>query len=148
MPATRAAWVWLGVGAAVVLAGAIAVALAVGESPAGPTPGARPSGDARVAPPGPGPGSTDGSAGPAASLVASGSSAAIAGRYAEALTAYQRAYMLEPRPSTLFEVGRMEYLTGRCRDARRTTQRVLAASPDAALAAQAQQLLDRIGRCD
>lgn len=149
MPARRAPWVWLGVGAVVVLGAAIAAAIALREAPseprhAGSDGGAR---DAAIGP-APGSGSTAASTDPAARLVASAAASAAGGRFTEALADYQRAFALDGNPSTLFELGRMEYLAGRCRDARRTTQRVLAASPGEALAAQAQQLLDRIGRCD
>jgi len=42
----------------------------------------------------------------------------------------------------------MQHMTGRCREARRTTQRVLASSPEPALTEDARQLLEQIGRCD
>ena len=84
----------------------------------------------------------------AAQLADAGRSEAAAGHYAQAHALYQQAYTLDPQPATLFELGLLEHLSGRCRDARRTTQGVLAASPGGTLGDKARQLLDKIGRCD
>jgi hypothetical protein len=147
------------VGAAVVAAGAVAAVLAIRggdardttETGAGPrrltdAGGASGGGAAARSDPDAGPQG----AGPetSATLVEAARSEAAAGHYAQALALYQRAHGLDPAPSTLLEVGRMQHLSGRCREARRTTQRVLAASPGSELAAAAQQQLDQIGRCD
>jgi hypothetical protein len=70
-----------------------------------------------------------------------------AGRFAEALALYQRAQGLEPRPATLLEIGRMLHRMGRCREAWRATQGA-ASSPESQVAADARELLERIGRCD
>jgi len=144
--------VWIG--AAVVAAGAVAAVLAIssGGSPSG---GAGPSGDAqrdaRGSTSGAGSGAPSGSetgSETASGLLAIARAQAAAGHYVQALGHYQRAYALDSAPSTLLEVGRMQHLSGRCREARRTTQRVLAASPPADIAGTAQDLLVRIGRCD
>jgi tetratricopeptide (TPR) repeat protein len=149
---------WVGwVGAAVVAVAAVAAVLALrgGDAPAptgpDPPPG-RP--DAGRAPRGDGPAAAtpDRDAAPppetAPGLVEAARAEAAAGHYVQALALYQRAHDLDPAPSTLLEVGRMLHLSGRCREARRTTQRVLAASPPSNLAAAAQEQLDKIGRCD
>ena len=147
------------VGAAVVAAGAVAAVLAIRggddadttEAGAGPrhsTDVGRASGDAAAARSDRDAGSQGAGPETAAGLVEAARLEAAAGHYVEALALYQRAHGLDPAPSTLLEVGRMQHLSGRCREARRTTQRVLAASPGAELAAAAQQQLDQIGRCD
>jgi tetratricopeptide (TPR) repeat protein len=152
--------VWIG--AAVVAAGAVAAVLAIsgGGSRTSGTGGSADAerGEGAGAERGVGVGSTSaGSGSPAGSetasetgagLLATARTEAAAGRYVQALGHYQRAYALDSAPSTLLEVGRMQHLSGRCREARRTTQRVLAASPPADLAGNAQDLLVRIGRCD
>lgn len=149
--------VWIG--AAVVAAGAVAAVLALSGGGGSRTSGAGGSADAER---GEGAGSTrNAGVGPttAGSSSAAGSETgpglletarteAAAGRYVQALGHYQQAYALDAAPSTLLEVGRMQHLSGRCREARRTTQRVLAASPPADIAGNAQDLLVRIGRCD
>jgi tetratricopeptide (TPR) repeat protein len=151
----RRAYVW--VGAAVVAAAAVAAVLLLrdgsGSEPAGSSaaPGrpdagrasgagsaaARPDRDAVPPAPETAPG-----------LVEAARAEAASGHYVQALALYQRAHELDPAPSTLLEVGRMLHLSGRCREARRTTQRVLAASPRPELTAAAQAQLDKIGRCD
>jgi hypothetical protein len=148
------------VGAAVVAAGAVAAALAIRggdqpdatESGAGPrrATGAGRAGGGAVDPARPAPDAPPPRAGPetAAGLVEAARSEAAAGHYAQALALYQRAHGLARAPSTLLETGRMLHLMGRCREARRTTQGVLASSPGTELTAEAQQLLDNIGRCD
>ena len=147
--------VWIG--AAVVAAGAVAAVLAIsgGGSPTdadaerggtGSTSGAgvgSTSGAGSGSPGGSEPGSES-----ASGLLTTARGEASAGHYVQALGHYQRAYALDSAPSTLLEVGRMQHLSGRCREARRTTQRVLAASPPADIAGHAQDLLVRIGRCD
>ncbi len=102
------------------------------------------------APGGPVPGSASGGSDrdQAAQLVGAGRAQATEGHYAAAHALYQRAYALDPEPSTLFEVGRMEYLTGRCREARRTIQRLVAQSQGDPVREKAQELLGAIGRCD
>jgi len=148
------------VGAAVVAAGAVAAVLAIrgGDDPdrteagAGPrrsTDAERARGDGGAAARSdPDAGSRGAGPETAAGLVEAARLEAAAGHYVEALALYQRAHGLDPAPSTLLEVGRMQHLSGRCREARRTTQRVLAAAPGPELAAAAQQQLDQIGRCD
>ena len=146
-----AAWI----GAAVVAAGAVALVLAIGrggsDAPAGgpvrdgagSTSGTGGSGGVGAAG-----GSETGRPETAAGLLETARAEAAARHYVQALGLYQGAHALDPAPSTLLEVGRMQHLAGRCREARRTTQRVLAASPPADIAAGAQELLTRIGRCD
>ena len=88
-----------------------------------------------------------GSAAEAARLVGAAQADAAAGRWQQAHAQYERAFALVPEPSTLFELAVIEHRMGRCREARRTARRVLAA-PDRALVGRAQQLLAAIGRCD
>lgn len=154
--------VWL---AAIVVAGAVAAVIAIRDCDRSDTPTARPASGSPaggpgsdsprpVAEPGPNaPGPQDahmaGSASDATpALVESARSEAAARHYAQALALYRRAYELAPHPATLLEIGRMLHLIGRCREARRTTQRVVASSPEPAIADDARQLLERIGRCD
>ena len=84
----------------------------------------------------------------ASQLVTDAGREAAAGRFAQAHALLEQAYAQDPQPATLFELARIEDRLGRCRDAKRTTRRVLAASPTGALADQANQLLGRLGRCD
>jgi hypothetical protein len=95
-----------------------------------------------------GPAADAAAAAEAATLVASARGLATAGHYGEALALFRRAHALDPRAATLFDLGVMEHRTGRCREARRTIQRVLAAAPGDALTRKARALLDEIGRCD
>jgi hypothetical protein len=95
-----------------------------------------------------GPAADAAAAAEAATLVASARGLATAGRYGEALALFRRAHALDPRAATLFDLGVMEHRTGRCREARRTIQRVIAAAPGGALTRKARALLDEIGRCD
>lgn len=84
----------------------------------------------------------------ASQLVADASREAAAGRLAQAHALLEQAYAHDPQPVTLFELARLEDQLGRCREAKRTTGRVLAASPTGALADRATKLLARLGRCD
>jgi hypothetical protein len=140
-----------GIVAAVVAAGAVAAVLAIRGGGSDAPPG-RATGDGSGAMAGRGDGSTGAGAAAgsesAGGLVATARAEAAAGHYVQALGLYQRAHALDPAPSTLLEVGRMQHLSGRCREAHRTTQRVLAASPPGDIAAAAQELVTRIGRCD
>jgi hypothetical protein len=158
VPSRRRVELWSGV-AVVVIGGAIAAVMATrGSMPAGgsaeagiATAGAPGAVDSPAAPandvaPGSAPGGGDRAQ--AARLLDDGQAQASAGHYAAAHALYQRAYALDPKPSTLFEVGLMEHLSGRCREARRTTQRVVAESQGDPVRAQAQELLAKIGRCD
>jgi hypothetical protein len=83
-----------------------------------------------------------------AKLLESARTEMTAGRYREALGLLHRAYEAVPEPSTLFDLARMQHLTGECRVARHSAQRVIMDASDAALADKAQRLLDEIGRCD
>jgi tetratricopeptide (TPR) repeat protein len=145
MPAARRVAPWVGAG--IVAAAAVAAALwlrtcdrpdaPVSSGPSATPPAVeRPRAPAAAAP------------SSAPELVDAGRAEAAGGRYVQALALYQRAHDIDPRPATLLEIARMLHLSGRCRDARRTTQRVLASSPDSAVADDATQLLERIGRCD
>lgn len=155
MAGKRRASVW--VGAVVVAAAAVAAVLALrgGDEPEPTGPGAaasRPDAGRASGAAGSAVATPDRDAAPlpdtAPSLVEAARAEAAAGHYVQALALYQRAHALDPAPSTLLEVGRMLHLSGRCREARRTTQRVLAATPPPELAAAAQAQLDKIGRCD
>jgi len=167
-PGVRIA-VWL---AAIAAAAAVVVIAARGcDRPDAPSAGAGSSAGGAAPPPGhagPGNGSSPGAgesraprapeardarvaaagSDSASALVEAGGAAAAARRYEQALALYQRAYELDAQPETLLEIGRMQHLTSRCREARRTTQRVLASSPAPAVAEDARRLLERIGRCD
>jgi tetratricopeptide (TPR) repeat protein len=129
---------WVGAGAAVAAVAIAAVLALPGAEPSAPTR------DAALA-------STGSQAAAPASEVerqlAAAQAAAAAGRMLDAHTAYERAYALDPSPSTLLELAVLERRMGRCREARRTAQRA-AASADRAVADRAQQLLATIGRCD
>jgi hypothetical protein len=59
-----------------------------------------------------------------------------------------QAYTLEPSPVTLFQLAKVEHQLGRCREAKRTTQRVLAVAAGGSLHEQARQLLANLGHCD
>src|SRR5262249_1512414 len=141
MPGPRIA-VWVG---AIVARGAVIVAVTLlrgGNGPAGATgpsrsdaaPAAAPSVDAAIAsgPSGAPPAGSEREL--AARLLESGHAEAAAGRYIHAEKLFQEAYARDLQPSTLLEVGRMEHLTGRCREAQRTTMGVLAAAPAGAVA--------------
>ncbi|MEO7732903.1 MAG: tetratricopeptide repeat protein [Kofleriaceae bacterium] len=84
----------------------------------------------------------------ASQLVADAGREVTAGRFARAHALLEQAYAQDPRAATLLQLARVEDQLGRCRDAKRTAQRVLAVSPTGALAEQATQLLGRLGRCD
>jgi tetratricopeptide (TPR) repeat protein len=95
------------------------------------------------------PGSVDDTAAYHASqLVADAGREAAAGRFAQAHALLDQAYAQDPQPATLLALARVEERLGRCREAKRATQRVLAASPTGALADEATRLLGRLGRCD
>lgn len=83
----------------------------------------------------------------ASQLVASSRAEVAAGRLAQARTLLARAYALDPLPATLLELAAVELQTGRCREARRAVQRVIADGVGA-LSSQAWELMGRIGRCD
>src|SRR5690348_14834900 len=70
----------------------------------------------------------------AARLVADAQAEVAAGRLLPAHGLYERAYALDPSASTLLELAVLEHRMGRCREARQTAGRVLAASPDRAVA--------------
>lgn len=140
--ARRLAWI---AGAAVVVAVAIAAVLALPD--AGPAPPVRPAPDA-AAPRPTAPDALSGEGvGPAAQLVASARAEVAAGHLPEARGLLSRAYALDPPPITLLELADVELQTGRCREARRAAQRVIAQGAGA-LASRAQELMGRIGRCD
>jgi tetratricopeptide (TPR) repeat protein len=84
----------------------------------------------------------------AAQLLTAGQAEAAVGQYARARDLLERAYALDPQPATLLQLAELEHRTGRCREARLATQRVIAAAPDGPLVDDARQLLDTIGRCD
>ena len=84
----------------------------------------------------------------AGELVASARAQAAAGQLARARDLLARAYALDPQPATLLELGRLDLRAGRCRDARRAAQGVLAAAPGPPLADEARALITEIGRCD
>jgi hypothetical protein len=105
------------------------------------------------------PGSASGSSGgsaaaptrainPAEPLIASAHVAAADGNFTRARDLLDRAYALDPRPTTLLEIARLDHRIGRCRDARRAAGRVLEAAPAGPLAAEARDLLGQIGHCD
>jgi Tfp pilus assembly protein PilF len=83
----------------------------------------------------------------AAQLVAAARAELAAGRLAAARDLLSRAYTLDPQPATLLEIASVELQTGRCREARRAVQRVIADGAGA-LASRASELMARIGRCD
>lgn len=83
----------------------------------------------------------------AAQLVASARAQVAAGHLVQARTLLARAYALDPRPATLLELAAVELQTGRCREARRAVQRVIADGVGP-LSSQAWELMGRIGRCD
>ena len=154
----------IGVAAAVVAAGAIAAAVALGAFGARDSSHRAEAPDAGVAPPdaasGPASGPASGSAsGPASGPAAPASAADDAARLVDAAHAeiagghlvqaralLTRAFALDARPATLLELATVELQTGRCREAQRAAQRVAAAGEP--LAAQAGELLAKIGRCD
>jgi hypothetical protein len=84
---------------------------------------------------------------PAAQLVASARAEVAAGRLPQARALLFRAYTLDPQPATLLELAAVELQAGRCREARRAVQRVLADGAGA-LSSRAWELMGRIGRCD
>jgi thioredoxin-like negative regulator of GroEL len=83
----------------------------------------------------------------AAQLVASARAAASSGDFTRARALLAQAYALDPGPATLLELGRVDFRTGRCRDARRAAQRVIEEA-SGSLADDARILLGEIGRCD
>jgi len=146
----RLAWL---LGAAALAAVVIAAVLALPDvepaRPAGPGASAstsRPAPDAAALPAPPGEPSGNGVE-QAAQLVASARAEVAAGRLAQARDLLSRAYALDPRPATLLELASVDLQAGRCRDARRAVQRVIADGAGA-LSAQASELMGRIGRCD
>jgi hypothetical protein len=151
MPAwSRRSGRWIALATALVVLGAIGLALALRRGATG------------SAPPGPGsppppvvePTSPPGRSGPprepdpAAQIVRSAKAELAAGNLVQARTLLARAAALDPRPSTLLELAAVELRTGHCRDARRAAQRVVAAAPGEPVADQAADLLGKIGRCD
>jgi hypothetical protein len=101
-------------------------------APPRPTPAGEPSGEG---------------AGQAAQLVASARAEVAAGHLPEARDLLARAYALDPQPATLLDLADVDLQTGRCREARRAVQRVIA-SGAGVLASRAWELMGRIGRCD
>ena len=141
---------WIAAGALVVVGGVIAglVLRAPGEAPRG-APGASAPGAGSAAAPSTPVGSDDDTAAYHASqLVADAAREAAAGRLPRALALLEQAYAQDPQPQILLQLARVEDQLGRCREAKRTAQRVLAVSPTGAIADQASQLLGRLGRCD
>jgi predicted Zn-dependent protease len=120
-----------------------------------PAPPAGPAGSSVRLPPDaapparpPAPGEPSGSgAEQAAQLVASARAEVAAGRLADARDLLSRAYTLDPQPATLLELASVDLQTGRCREARRAVQRVIADGAGA-LSSRAWELMGRIGRCD
>ena len=134
---------WLAAAAAVVAAVIVVIAVIVlrdervPESPAElATPVERPRR----------PGSA-GATGSAAGALGEAEHAVAERRYAEALPLLEQAYAKDPQPATLLELASVDLALGRCREAKRAAQRVVAANV-AELAEPARQLLARIGHCD
>ena len=148
--APRLAWLAAaGVLAAVVIAAVLALPAVAPGPPAGvgsPGSSVRLSPDAAAGPVPPGPPSGS-SVEQAAQLVASARAEVAAGRFAQARDLLSRAYTLDPQPATLLELASVDLQAGRCRDARRAVQRVIADGAGA-LSARAEELMGRIGRCD
>jgi hypothetical protein len=84
----------------------------------------------------------------ASQLVTDARREAAAGRLPEAHALLVQAQAQDPQPATLLELARLEDRLGRCREAKRSAQRVLAAAPTGPSADQARQLLARLGHCD
>jgi Flp pilus assembly protein TadD len=147
--ARRLAWI---AGAAALAAAAIAAVLALPDVAPAPPAGAgssvrlAPDAAAPVRPAPPGEPSGSGVE-QAAQLVASARAEIAAGRLAEARGLLSRAYTLDPQPATLLELASVELQTGRCREARRAVQRVIAGGAGE-LSSRASELMGRIGRCD
>jgi len=135
---------WFAAGAVVVVGGLIAgLALrSPGAARHAPTP---PEPADAAAPPS---SADDTAAYHASQLAGDAAREAAAGRLVRALALLEQAYAQDPQPATLLELARIEERLGRCRDAKRSAQRVVVVSPTGALAAQASQLLGRLGRCD
>ena len=151
--ARRLAWI---AGAAGLAAVAIAAVLALPDvgpaPPAGPGSSVgspvRPAPDAAAPPRPTAPDERSGEgAGQAAQLLASARAEAAAGRLPQARDLLSRAYALDPQPATLLELADVDFRTGRCREARRAVQRVIADGAGA-LSSRAWELMGRIGRCD
>jgi hypothetical protein len=151
--ARRLAWI---AGAAGLAAVAIAAVLALPEvDPARPAaPGSaagsavRPAPDAAAPPRSTAPDApSGGDIGQAARLVASARAEVAAGHLPQARDLLSRAYALDPQPATLLELADVDLQIGRCREAHRAVQRVIAdgAGP---LSSRAWELMGRIGRCD
>lgn len=135
--------------AAVVIAAVLALPAVAPAPPAGAgSPGlsVRLPPDAAVGPIPPGAPSGSGVE-QAAQLVASARAEVAAGRLAQARDLLSRAYALDPQPATLLELASVDLQAGRCRDARRAVQRVIAGGAGA-LSGRAEELMGQIGRCD
>jgi tetratricopeptide (TPR) repeat protein len=151
--ARRLAWI---AGAAGLAVGMIVIAAVLALPDVAPAPPAGPEGSAGTSPalppdaaarPRP-PGEASGSGiEQAAQLVAAARAEFAAGRLAAARDLLSRAYTLDPQPATLLELASVNLQTGRCREARRAVQRVIA-DGRGALSSRAQELMGRIGRCD
>jgi hypothetical protein len=155
MPGSAGRTRWIGVAAVGVAAGAIAVVLALrsgSEAPPHASAGSSTQDLPRPGAAGPDAGSVATSpastAQQAARLVASARAEIAAGNLAQARELLTQAYALDPSPATVLELGRVDYQTGHCRDARRAAQRVIEAAPAGSLADDARDLLAKIGRCD
>jgi hypothetical protein len=72
---------------------------------------------------------------------------ANAGHLEKSLLLFQRAYELDQRASYLLNVGFIESRLGRCLDARRTVQRVVATWPNDPVVKKAKSFLERMGPC-
>lgn len=83
----------------------------------------------------------------AAKLNEAGKEALYTERYEQGRTLFQRAYSLDPKPQILCNLCLAELQSGRCADARRTCQRVIATWPGDQAAKKAQKLLERMGTC-
>jgi tetratricopeptide repeat protein len=147
----RLAWIAVAAALAAVVIAAVLALPAV--APAPPAGAGSSSGSARLpldaSPPAhpASPGASGSGVQQAAQLLASARAEAAAGRLVQARDLLSRAYTLDPQPATLLELASVELQTGRCREARRAVQRVLADGAGA-LSAQAAELMARIGRCD
>jgi hypothetical protein len=149
--ARRLAWI---LGAAAVAGGVIAAVLALPDVAPAPPAGSGGSAStslglpasAAARPPPPGEPSGSGVE-QAAQLIATARAELAAGRLAAARDLLSRAYTLDPQPATLLELASVDLQTGRCREARRAVQRVLADGAGA-LSSRASELMGRIGRCD
>ena len=90
----------------------------------------------------------DHEAGEAAKFAQAGKIAMAGGHFGDALAQYRHAYELDPRPSLLIEIGRAQYKGGRCKEAKRTCQNLIATWPGDPVVKEAEALIAELGRCD